>query len=176
MSLPSARSFIGTGTSAQPQQTYPNGSTLAPNPESGLATFPSGQVGPSQSGAPGLGIIQPVQVTTKQVVPTAPPYVPSPVTFPSLDYVSPDEDSVYGPLGRARGKIERALDSDNRISPDLVLRGQGECLQPSLEDTYSRSDAGQPYIPLPQGSPFAPFKLTRGNPLPDALHQEFHCV
>lgn len=36
-----------------------------------------------------------------------------------LETVSKDEDPVYGPLGRARGKIDRGLTSDNEISPDL---------------------------------------------------------
>lgn len=36
-----------------------------------------------------------------------------------LETVSKDEEPVYGPLGRARGKIDRGLTSDNEISPDL---------------------------------------------------------
>lgn len=37
-----------------------------------------------------------------------------------LETVANDEDPVYGPLGRAMGKIERAIASDNEISPDLA--------------------------------------------------------
>jgi nuclear pore complex protein Nup155 len=37
-----------------------------------------------------------------------------------LESVAKDEDPVYGPLGRARGKVERALIADNEISPDLA--------------------------------------------------------
>lgn len=48
----------------------------------------------------------------------------SAVTVPALqpqqlETVTKDEDPVYGPLGRARGKIDRSLTSDNEISPDL---------------------------------------------------------
>jgi nuclear pore complex protein Nup155 len=37
-----------------------------------------------------------------------------------LDSVDKDEDPVYGPVGRARGKIDRALTGDTEISPDLA--------------------------------------------------------
>lgn len=37
-----------------------------------------------------------------------------------LETVGKDEDPVYGPLSRARGKIDRAIVSDNEISPDLA--------------------------------------------------------
>lgn len=37
----------------------------------------------------------------------------------SLESVSKDEDPIYGPLGRARGKIERGLRGDVDISADL---------------------------------------------------------
>jgi len=37
-----------------------------------------------------------------------------------LESVSKDEDPVYGPLARARGRVDRALLADNEISPDLA--------------------------------------------------------
>ena len=37
-----------------------------------------------------------------------------------LQTVSPDEDPVYGPIFRASSKIERALQGDQEISPDLM--------------------------------------------------------
>lgn len=37
-----------------------------------------------------------------------------------LESVGKDEDPVYGPLARARSKVERALRGDEEISPDLA--------------------------------------------------------
>ena len=37
-----------------------------------------------------------------------------------LESVAKDEDPVYGPLGRAKAKVDRALLSDHEISPDLA--------------------------------------------------------
>jgi nuclear pore complex protein Nup155 len=46
----------------------------------------------------------------------------------AMEEPAKDEDAVYGPLGRARGKIERAMVSDNEISLDLVDKlQQREC-------------------------------------------------
>lgn len=48
----------------------------------------------------------------------------------AIEEPAKDEDAVYGPLGRARGKIERAMVSDNEISLDLVDKlQQRKCLR-----------------------------------------------
>ncbi|EIW68747.1 hypothetical protein TREMEDRAFT_63207 [Tremella mesenterica DSM 1558] len=78
-----------------------------------------------------------------------------------LEIVGKDEDPVYGPLSRARGKVERALNGDNEISPDL-----GDCLD---------RNNPEPYVPPPGGSnAFRPIRITKTTPLPDALHQELN--
>ncbi|KLT44819.1 nucleoporin-domain-containing protein [Cutaneotrichosporon oleaginosum] len=77
----------------------------------------------------------------------------------AIEEPAKDEDPVYGPLGRARGKIERAMVSDNEISLDLVDKLQ----QPTNEL----------YVPPPSTSAaFNNAKLVKNIPLPDALHQE----
>jgi nuclear pore complex protein Nup155 len=59
------------------------------------------------------------------------PYYSQPSTAlgpQQLENVAKDEDPIYGPLGRARGKIERGLKGDEEISPDLgqLLEMQSE--------------------------------------------------
>ncbi|BEJ12146.1 hypothetical protein CspHIS471_0206060 [Cutaneotrichosporon sp. HIS471] len=77
----------------------------------------------------------------------------------AIEEPAKDEDAVYGPLGRARGKIDRAMVSDNEISLDLV----DKLAQPT-------SDL---YVPPPStSSAFNNAKLVKNVPLPDALHQE----
>ncbi|WOO79208.1 putative nucleoporin [Vanrija pseudolonga] len=78
-----------------------------------------------------------------------------------LETVGKDEDPVYGPLSRARGKIDRAIVSDNEISPDLA-----EQFAPTSEP---------PYLPPPtQTNAFRTARITKTTPLPDALHQELN--
>jgi len=45
---------------------------------------------------------------------------PSALQPQQLESVTKDEDPVYGPVGRARGKIDRALTGDAEISPELA--------------------------------------------------------
>lgn len=56
-------------------------------------------------------------------------YTASRVQAPqAIEEPAKDEDATYGPLGRARSKIERAMVSDNEISLDLVDKlQQREC-------------------------------------------------
>nr|XP_019008734.1 nuclear pore complex protein Nup155 [Kwoniella pini CBS 10737]OCF47515.1 nuclear pore complex protein Nup155 [Kwoniella pini CBS 10737] len=80
-----------------------------------------------------------------------------------LESVSKDEDPIYGPLSRAKGKIDRALIGDNEISTDLA-DGMSHPLQSS-----------EPYIHSPSNATaFKPAKITKRTPLPDALHQELN--
>ncbi|WVQ69011.1 uncharacterized protein L199_007223 [Kwoniella botswanensis] len=80
-----------------------------------------------------------------------------------LESVGKDEDPIYGPLGRARNKIDRALTGDNEISTDLA-DGINHPLQSS-----------EPYIhPPSNAAAFKSAKVTKRTPLPDALHQELN--
>ncbi|TYJ54289.1 hypothetical protein B9479_005048 [Cryptococcus floricola] len=82
-----------------------------------------------------------------------------------LETASKDEDPVYGPLGRARGKITRGLRGDEEISPDLVAK---------LSTSATVQD---PYAPPISASPaFRCCNVTKRTPLPDALHQELNSV
>lgn len=57
--------------------------------------------------------------------PSYPSYTASRVQAPqAIEEPAKDEDATYGPLGRARSKIERAMVSDNEISLDLVEKLQ----------------------------------------------------
>ncbi len=58
-----------------------------------------------------------------------------------LESVSKDEDSLYGPLGRAKGKVERALTSDSEISPDLADMLSNLCEFCSSEETEEEKGA-----------------------------------
>ncbi|KAK8846777.1 hypothetical protein IAR55_005865 [Kwoniella newhampshirensis] len=80
-----------------------------------------------------------------------------------LESVSKDEDPVYGPLSRARGKVERSLMADNEISPDLA-------------DCFAHpANHSEPYIAPPGNiNAFKCCRLTRRTPLPDDLHQELN--
>ncbi|WWD22088.1 hypothetical protein CI109_106577 [Kwoniella shandongensis] len=80
-----------------------------------------------------------------------------------LESVSKDEDPVYGPLGRARGKVERAMVADNEISPDLI-------------DGFGHpANHSEPYVAPPGNTnAFKCCRLTRRTPLPDELHQELN--
>ncbi|WWC87143.1 uncharacterized protein L201_002029 [Kwoniella dendrophila CBS 6074] len=80
-----------------------------------------------------------------------------------LESISKDEDPIYGPLSRARNKIDRSIISDNEISPDLA-----DGLNVSLQSS-------EPYVHPPStASAFKPAKVTKRTPLPDALHQELN--
>jgi nuclear pore complex protein Nup155 len=101
----------------------------------------------------------------------------------ALEKVSQTEDPIYGPLGRARSKVDRGLRADDEISPDLA----DMLNQPSESNGASNPSkallthlANDPYPsirpPLPQpSSAFRPLKTTRHTQLPDALHQELNC-
>nr|XP_018265732.1 nuclear pore complex protein Nup155 [Kwoniella dejecticola CBS 10117]OBR87890.1 nuclear pore complex protein Nup155 [Kwoniella dejecticola CBS 10117] len=80
-----------------------------------------------------------------------------------LESVSKDEDPIYGPLSRARGKIDRAVTGDNEISADLA-----DGMNHPLQST-------EPYIhPPSNATAFNIAKVTKRTPLPDALHQELN--
>ena len=122
-------------------QQFQSSSSSQPHSQAGPSTGPPwGQPGPSQ---PYGQQLQPQQQQLGQVQqygqPSAPSYAgtsqqsswnrgytsyysaPQTQLQPQqLESVGKDEDPVYGPLGRARGKIERALLSDSEISPDLA--------------------------------------------------------
>jgi nuclear pore complex protein Nup155 len=51
------------------------------------------------------------------------------LTPQTVENVEKDEDPVYGPLGRAKRKVERALLTDDEISPDLgdLLMNRESC-------------------------------------------------
>ncbi|KAL7424377.1 hypothetical protein Q5752_000059 [Cryptotrichosporon argae] len=117
----------------------------------------SGQALPAQAGQPGQQHAQPYGQYADGYRPyysTPTSVQPQPVETPA-----PDEDAVYGPLGRARGKIERAIVGDNEISPDLA-------------DTLGATNE-PPYVPPPTQT-FRPVRITKSTPLPDALHQELN--
>ncbi|WRT64996.1 uncharacterized protein IL334_001937 [Kwoniella shivajii] len=80
-----------------------------------------------------------------------------------LETVSKDEDPIYGPLGRTRGKIDRALLGDNEISPDLA---DGLSLPLQSSESYIN--------PPSHATAFKPARITKRTPLPDALHQELN--
>lgn len=106
----------------------------------------SGQAGPVQSYSYGPGQMQQQQQQQQLQQPqggqgpspgntavgmgswrTSPTYAMAPTSGPptqlqpqQLETVSRDEDPIYGPLKRARAKVERALVTDNEISPDLA--------------------------------------------------------
>ncbi|ORX34408.1 Non-repetitive/WGA-negative nucleoporin C-terminal-domain-containing protein [Kockovaella imperatae] len=82
-----------------------------------------------------------------------------------LDEYRAGDDPIYGPLSKARTKVERGYTADSEISPDLM----DIITQPS-EFSYER-----PYVDLPSpAAAFRPMKITRNIPLPDALHQELN--
>lgn len=89
------------------------------------------QQGPSQQG---MQLQQSGQGGNQVQAAYRPPYsAPSASTslMPQpLESVDKSEDPIYGPLGRARGKVERAMRADEEISPDLsdMLSVQGGCL------------------------------------------------
>lgn len=43
----------------------------------------------------------------------------------NVDRGDPNEDKLYGPLGRARARVDRAIKADNEISPDIEAFGVG---------------------------------------------------
>lgn len=48
------------------------------------------------------------------------------VPIQPLEARAADEDPLYGSLARAKGKVDRAMKSDEDISPDLTTKGQGQ--------------------------------------------------
>lgn len=98
------------------------------NPFLSQSTQPSQPSQPSQPGAlqptaqlGGGAVSGPLQQQPLGGVGSWRPYqAQTQLTPQPLESVSKDEDPVYGPLGRARGKVERALVADNEISPDLA--------------------------------------------------------
>lgn len=104
------------GTQPYPQTPYnPYGGT-APGMGTVGATISQNQA-LSQPFAPGSGAVgqpypsQPVAQWNRYITPLQAPQ--------SLESVSKDEDPIYGPLGRASGKVERGLRGDVDISADL---------------------------------------------------------
>ncbi|KAK4686014.1 hypothetical protein P7C73_g4121, partial [Tremellales sp. Uapishka_1] len=75
-----------------------------------------------------------------------------------LESVGKDEDPIYGPLSRARGKIERGLVSDNEITNDLA-------------DLFPFTNANDAYASI-QGNKVV--RIVKTTPLPDALLQELN--
>ncbi|WVQ84070.1 hypothetical protein IAT38_006215 [Cryptococcus sp. DSM 104549] len=159
------------GNPAQPysvpqQQLYPQlpGSSQRPlyNPYPQPAPAP-GAVQPFQQyQAPAVQQQQPGQYGAPVATQYSAPVYRIQTSQP-LEAVSKDEDPVYGPLGRARGKVDRGLRGDEEISPDLA------------EKLYGTTQVQDQYAALPSNS--AAFKccnVTKRTPLPDALHQELN--
>ncbi|WVR04455.1 hypothetical protein IAU60_001458 [Kwoniella sp. DSM 27419] len=80
----------------------------------------------------------------------------------ALESVGKDEDPIYGPLGRARAKVDRALVGDEEISPDLEEGLRLQQQQPQYSHLPGNAEA------------FKPARITKRTPLPDALHQELN--
>lgn len=52
-----------------------------------------------------------------------------------LESVAKDEDPIYGPLSRARGKVERGFTGDEEISPDLADLLSTPCELPNYKSS-----------------------------------------
>lgn len=104
------------GTQPYPQTSYNPYGGSAPGLGAVGAPIPQGQP-LSQPFAPSSGAVgqpypsQPVTQWNRYLTPLQAPQ--------SLESVSKDEDPIYGPLERARGKIDRGLRGDVDISGDL---------------------------------------------------------
>lgn len=102
-----------------PQQS----SVYQPMAPSASGSFQPGAQGPSQQVSQlqqGQGGNQAQQGYRPTVASTS----PMPQT---LETVSPTEDPIYGPLGRARNKVDRGLRADEEISPDLADMLSQQC-------------------------------------------------
>lgn len=98
-----------------------------------------------------------------------------------LEYPNKNEDPAYGPLGRAQGKIDRAIKEDETISPDLsdLLRNSSKssshlCL--GSRRTGAEILDGQPMYVQPKSDSYKPFRINKTTALPDALHTEIRSM
>lgn len=133
------------------------------------------QQGPGQVAAPAQGSSYSAPQGAwagRAGAPTYSSYMPSALGPQQLESIPRDEDPVYGPVGRARSKIDRALISDVELSPDLAETfGHGEI---GLDELTAANEPQ--YVAPPSQSPaFRIARITRTTPLPDALHQELNC-
>ncbi|KIR29674.1 nuclear pore complex protein Nup155 [Cryptococcus deuterogattii LA55] len=148
------------GTQPYPQTSYNPYGGSAPGLGTVGAPIPQGQP-LSQPFAPSSGAVgqpypsQPVTQWNRYLTPLQAPQ--------SLESVSKDEDPIYGPLERARGKIDRGLRGDVDISGDLE-----EKLGPTaqIQDPYA--------APPSSSAAYKCCSVTKRTPLPDALHQELN--
>jgi nuclear pore complex protein Nup155 len=170
------------GAHATPAPSYP-----VPVPAWAVRAAAPGSSAPAASAAPGFAA--PFAVPGAPVAPTGAPaygypsaysYAPPSALQPQqLESVSKDEDPVYGPVGRARGKIERALTSDVEISPELaqtLLDGELRCRGVEVQNCRANIAATEPYTAPPSATAaFRVARVTKSTPLPDALHRELNC-